>query len=106
MEVALSCDHRVVYGAEAARFLQRLRELLEHPAAARRLDDGARPMAEIEFREAIRDALDEELERDEQRDLLRRGRGRRGRRLRGDARPAREVRRRSASSTRRSPSWR
>jgi len=31
MEVALSCDHRVVYGAEAARFLQRLRALLEHP---------------------------------------------------------------------------
>jgi pyruvate dehydrogenase E2 component (dihydrolipoamide acetyltransferase) len=31
MEVALSCDHRVVYGAEAARFLQRLRVLLEHP---------------------------------------------------------------------------
>jgi pyruvate dehydrogenase E2 component (dihydrolipoamide acetyltransferase) len=31
MEVALSCDHRVVYGAEAARFLQRLRHLLEHP---------------------------------------------------------------------------
>ena len=31
MDVALSCDHRVVYGAEAARFLQRLRELLEHP---------------------------------------------------------------------------
>jgi pyruvate dehydrogenase E2 component (dihydrolipoamide acetyltransferase) len=33
MEVALSCDHRVVYGAEAARFLQRLRHLLEHPVA-------------------------------------------------------------------------
>jgi pyruvate dehydrogenase E2 component (dihydrolipoamide acetyltransferase) len=31
MEVALSCDHRVVYGADAARFLARLRELLEHP---------------------------------------------------------------------------
>ena len=33
MEVALSSDHRVVYGAEAARFLQRLRHLLEHPVA-------------------------------------------------------------------------
>ena len=33
MEVALSCDHRVVYGAEAARFLQRLRTLLERPVA-------------------------------------------------------------------------
>jgi len=32
MEVSLSCDHRIVYGAEAARFLQRLRELLEDPA--------------------------------------------------------------------------
>lgn len=31
MDVALSCDHRVVYGAEAARFLGRVRELLEHP---------------------------------------------------------------------------
>jgi pyruvate dehydrogenase E2 component (dihydrolipoyllysine-residue acetyltransferase) len=30
-EVALSCDHRLVYGTEAARFLQRLRALLEHP---------------------------------------------------------------------------
>jgi pyruvate dehydrogenase E2 component (dihydrolipoamide acetyltransferase) len=32
MELALSCDHRVVYGADAARFLARVRELLEHPA--------------------------------------------------------------------------
>ncbi len=31
MEVGLSCDHRLVYGAEAARFLQRVRHLLEHP---------------------------------------------------------------------------
>jgi pyruvate dehydrogenase E2 component (dihydrolipoamide acetyltransferase) len=31
MELALSCDHRVVYGAEAATFLSRVRELLEHP---------------------------------------------------------------------------
>ena len=29
--VSLSCDHRIVYGAEAARFLQKLRTLLEHP---------------------------------------------------------------------------
>jgi pyruvate dehydrogenase E2 component (dihydrolipoyllysine-residue acetyltransferase) len=33
MDVVLSCDHRVVYGAEAARFLERLRELLESPAS-------------------------------------------------------------------------
>jgi pyruvate dehydrogenase E2 component (dihydrolipoamide acetyltransferase) len=32
MDVSLSCDHRIVYGAEAARFLQRLKELLEDPA--------------------------------------------------------------------------
>jgi pyruvate dehydrogenase E2 component (dihydrolipoamide acetyltransferase) len=32
MDVSLSCDHRIVYGAEAARFLRRLRELLEDPA--------------------------------------------------------------------------
>ncbi len=32
MEVALSCDHRIVYGADGARFLQRLRHLLESPA--------------------------------------------------------------------------
>jgi pyruvate dehydrogenase E2 component (dihydrolipoamide acetyltransferase) len=31
VEVSLSCDHRIVYGAEAARFLQRLRHLVEHP---------------------------------------------------------------------------
>jgi pyruvate dehydrogenase E2 component (dihydrolipoamide acetyltransferase) len=33
MDVALSCDHRVVYGAEAARFLQTLTTLLERPMA-------------------------------------------------------------------------
>ncbi len=32
MDVSLSCDHRIVYGAEAARFLLRLRTLLEEPA--------------------------------------------------------------------------
>jgi len=30
-DLTLSCDHRVVYGAEAAAFLARLRELLEQP---------------------------------------------------------------------------
>jgi pyruvate dehydrogenase E2 component (dihydrolipoamide acetyltransferase) len=33
MDVTLSCDHRVVYGAEAARFLQTLKSLLERPVA-------------------------------------------------------------------------
>jgi len=31
MTVTLSCDHRAVYGADGARFLGRLRELLERP---------------------------------------------------------------------------
>ncbi len=33
MTLSLSADHRVVYGAEAATFLGRVAELLEHPAA-------------------------------------------------------------------------
>ena len=33
MEVTLACDHRILYGAEAARFLARTRELLEQPLA-------------------------------------------------------------------------
>jgi pyruvate dehydrogenase E2 component (dihydrolipoamide acetyltransferase) len=31
LTVTMSCDHRVVYGADGARFLSRLRELLERP---------------------------------------------------------------------------
>jgi pyruvate dehydrogenase E2 component (dihydrolipoamide acetyltransferase) len=31
MTLTLSCDHRVVYGADGARFLSRLRDLLERP---------------------------------------------------------------------------
>ena len=31
MTVTLTCDHRAVYGADGARFLSRLRELLERP---------------------------------------------------------------------------
>jgi pyruvate/2-oxoglutarate dehydrogenase complex dihydrolipoamide acyltransferase (E2) component len=31
MSLCLVCDHRIVYGAEAARFLGRLRALLEQP---------------------------------------------------------------------------
>lgn len=31
MTLTLSCDHRILYGAEAARFLSRIRELLEEP---------------------------------------------------------------------------
>jgi pyruvate dehydrogenase E2 component (dihydrolipoamide acetyltransferase) len=33
MTLTLACDHRILYGADAARFLARIRELLEQPAA-------------------------------------------------------------------------
>ena len=33
MTLTMSCDHRILYGAEAARFLSRVRELLEQPLA-------------------------------------------------------------------------
>jgi pyruvate dehydrogenase E2 component (dihydrolipoamide acetyltransferase) len=33
MDVTLACDHRILYGADAARFLGRIRELLEEPLA-------------------------------------------------------------------------
>ncbi len=33
MTATLSCDHRVLYGADAARFLSRIRELLEQPSS-------------------------------------------------------------------------
>lgn len=33
MHVTLACDHRILYGAEAAQFLARIRELLERPVA-------------------------------------------------------------------------
>ncbi|HEX3391341.1 MAG TPA: dihydrolipoamide acetyltransferase family protein, partial [Solirubrobacteraceae bacterium] len=33
MTVTLACDHRILYGADAALFLSRVRELLEEPAA-------------------------------------------------------------------------
>jgi pyruvate dehydrogenase E2 component (dihydrolipoamide acetyltransferase) len=33
MTVTLACDHRILYGAPAARFLARIRELLQTPAS-------------------------------------------------------------------------
>jgi pyruvate dehydrogenase E2 component (dihydrolipoamide acetyltransferase) len=33
MTVTLTCDHRILYGADAAQFLARIRELLERPLA-------------------------------------------------------------------------
>jgi pyruvate dehydrogenase E2 component (dihydrolipoamide acetyltransferase) len=33
MSITLACDHRILYGADAAQFLGRVRELLEEPAA-------------------------------------------------------------------------
>jgi pyruvate dehydrogenase E2 component (dihydrolipoamide acetyltransferase) len=35
LEATLACDHRILYAADAARFLARVRELLEDPAALR-----------------------------------------------------------------------
>jgi pyruvate dehydrogenase E2 component (dihydrolipoamide acetyltransferase) len=32
MAVTLACDHRILYGADAAQFLARIRALLEQPA--------------------------------------------------------------------------
>jgi pyruvate dehydrogenase E2 component (dihydrolipoamide acetyltransferase) len=34
MTISLSCDHRILYGAQAAEFLARIRTLLEHPLTA------------------------------------------------------------------------
>ena len=31
MGVTLACDHRILYGADGAQFLARVRELLESP---------------------------------------------------------------------------
>jgi pyruvate dehydrogenase E2 component (dihydrolipoamide acetyltransferase) len=31
MELTLACDHRILYGAEAAEFLSKIRERLEQP---------------------------------------------------------------------------
>jgi pyruvate dehydrogenase E2 component (dihydrolipoamide acetyltransferase) len=31
MTLTLTCDHRILYGADAAEFLSTIRELLEHP---------------------------------------------------------------------------
>jgi pyruvate dehydrogenase E2 component (dihydrolipoamide acetyltransferase) len=33
MPVTLACDHRILYGADAAEFLARVRALLEKPVA-------------------------------------------------------------------------
>jgi pyruvate dehydrogenase E2 component (dihydrolipoamide acetyltransferase) len=33
MNVTLACDHRILYGADAAQFLARIRDLLERPLA-------------------------------------------------------------------------
>jgi pyruvate dehydrogenase E2 component (dihydrolipoamide acetyltransferase) len=32
MSVTLACDHRILYGADGAQFLARIRDLLEEPA--------------------------------------------------------------------------
>ena len=82
--LTLRCDHRAVYGAEAARFLARLCELLE--SRSRSPSDAA-----IEFRDAIR-TRSTRSSRATSGDPLRRGRRGRRRRVRGHAGPVREVR--------------
>ena len=68
-------------------------------------DQGA-PGVEVEFRDAIRQALDEELARDERVFLFGEDVAARRRRVRGDAGPPREARSGTGCSTRRSPSSR
>ena len=41
MELTLTCDHRILYGADAAQFLGRIRERLENPLSARALAEAA-----------------------------------------------------------------
>ncbi|MGH2876627.1 MAG: 2-oxo acid dehydrogenase subunit E2, partial [Solirubrobacteraceae bacterium] len=45
VELTLACDHRVLYGADGARFLARVRELLESPLALLLGDSRAAPGA-------------------------------------------------------------
>jgi pyruvate dehydrogenase E2 component (dihydrolipoamide acetyltransferase) len=33
MTISLACDHRILHGADAARFLGRIRQLLETPSS-------------------------------------------------------------------------
>ena len=82
----LSCDHRVVYGADGARFLSRLRELLERPLVLAD-SSGERPLPHRDPRCARRGARSRRA-----RGSLRRGRRRGGRSLRDDDRPLRQVR--------------
>ena len=42
MELTLTCDHRILYGADAAQFLGRIRERLENPLSASRSELGVR----------------------------------------------------------------
>ena len=66
MDVALSCDHRVVYGADGRPLpADACATCSSIPSCSSTDRKESRTMPEIEFREAIRDALDEELARDE-----------------------------------------
>ncbi len=91
MTATLAADHRILYGADAARFLHRRPRPpagADRPAGLTRPE--THPCPTLEFRRAICEALDEELERDPQRDLLRRGRRRRRRGVRGHRRACSE----------------
>ena len=89
LTVTLSCDHRVVYGADGARFLSRLRELLERPLAllSDRTMSRHRRLPHRHPRCARRGARGRRA-----RDPLRRGRRRRRGGLRHDHGPLRQVR--------------
>ena len=66
-ELTLTADHRAIYGADAARFLAAPAAAARAPACPRPLIDRIRsqPMTTIDFRTAVREALDEELAADD-----------------------------------------
>ena len=45
MTLTLVCDHRVLYGADAASFLARVRELLQAPSSLTLVSVGEEPRA-------------------------------------------------------------
>src|SRR3989442_7893662 len=65
----LTTDHRAVSRADGARFLVRIRQLLEPPLVlvllADRLQEREPVTTTIDFRTAVREALDEELAADD-----------------------------------------
>ena len=54
MELTLACDHRILYGADAAAFLARIRELLEQPSRSRSERGQPKRLAAVDARWATR----------------------------------------------------